>query len=350
MSQQLPRSPAVVWRAGRFSLLLRPEILCRLGLFLLLLLMLLVFGISHGSLPIPVSSVGKALFYPDHSASNSAYIIRDVRLPRLLMAAAVGAMLGMAGAAMQSVTRNGLADPGLLGVKEGASIVVLAQILFFPAASILWQPVTGMAGGLLVAALVVLLGRDFSRPGFILAGIGISWIFAAAIGFFMTTADVRQVQTVMLWMAGSLNTVSWPLMLLAVCWAIPAVVLLYITARAADVAMLGNTCATGLGVRLSQLTLLRFIAPVVLTATSISCVGSIGFVGLMAPHLSRMLFRGGQAALLSGSAVCGAVLVLLADNIGRLAFAPLQLPAGIIISLLGGPFFLLLLWQRRDRF
>lgn len=350
MSRRLPPSFGVVCRAGRFSLLLRPEILWRLGLFLLILLILLIFGICHGSLPLPVSSVGKALFYPETSSGSTSYIVRDVRLPRLLMAAVVGGMLGMAGAAMQSITRNGLADPGLLGVKEGASMVVLTQILFFPAASILWQPLTGMAGGLLVAGLVVLLARDFSRPRFILTGIGISWIFSAAMGFFMTTADVRQVQTVMLWMAGSLNSVNWPLLALAICWAIPAAILLLVTARASDIALLGNTSATGLGVRLSQLTLLRFIAPVVLTTTSISCVGSIGFVGLMAPHLSRMLFRGGQATLLSGSTVCGAVLVLLADTIGRLAFAPLQLPAGIVISLFGGPFFLLLLWQRRDRF
>lgn len=344
---------AVGWRVlrqGRWSVLLRPALLARLAFFLLLIFLLLIFGITHGSLRIPVSGVARALFYPQEVHDPSLFIVTGVRLPRLLMAVAVGAMLGMAGAAMQSITRNGLADPGLLGVKEGASIVVLTQILFFPAAGMLWQPVTGMAGGLLVSALVVVLGRDFSRPRFILIGIGISWIFAAAIGVFMTTADVRQVQTVMLWMAGSLNAVSWPLLVISLCWGIPAILLLFLTARASDIALLGNTAATGLGVRLSQLTLLRFIAPVILTATCISCVGSIGFVGLMAPHLSRMLFRGGQSALLSGSAVCGGVLVLLADNVGRLAFAPLQLPAGIVISLLGGPFFLLLLWQRRDKF
>ena len=102
--------------------------------------------------------------------------------------------------------------------------------------------------------------------------------------------------------------------------------------------------------RTSRLALLRVFAPVVLTAACVSCVGSIGFVGLIAPHMARLLLRGGQTALLTGSAVLGALLVLLADNVGRLAFLPLQLPAGIVISLIGGPFFLLLLWQRRDRF
>ena len=131
-------------------------------------------------------------------------------------------------------------------------------------------------------------------------------------------------------------------------WALPAVLILYLTARAADVALMGNQVASGLGVRLSRLTLLRFFAPVLLTAASVSCVGSLGFVGLMAPHMARFLLRGGQVALLTGSALVGALLVLLTDTIGRLAFAPLQIPAGIIISLIGCPFFILLLWRRRD--
>ena len=251
---------------------------------------------------------------------------------------------------MLSITRNGLADPGLIGVKEGCSAAVLLLIFQFPGLGPYWRPLIGMAGGLLTALLVVALARDISRPRFILIGIGVSWAFAAAMGVFMTTADVRDVQTAMLWLAGSLHTASWTLVSIAAAWTVPAFALLLFTARAADVALLGNHTATGLGVRTSRLALLRVFAPVVLTAACVSCVGSIGFVGLIAPHMARLLLRGGQTALLTGSAVLGALLVLLADNVGRLAFLPLQLPAGIVISLIGGPFFLLLLWQRRDRF
>lgn len=207
----------------------------------------------------------------------------------------------------------------------------------------------GMAGGLLAALIVLLLARDFSRPRFILLGIGVSWIFAAGIGVFMTTADVRDVQTALVWMAGSLHAATWPLLLVATCWALPAALILFLTARASDVALLGHQAAAGLGVRLAWLMRIRFIAPVLLTAACVSCAGSIGFVGLIAPHMARFLLRGGQVALLSGSALLGALLVLVADSLGRLAFAPLQIPAGIVISLIGGPFFLLLLWQRRDR-
>ena len=165
----------------------------------------------------------------------------------------------------------------------------------------------------------------------------------------MTTADVRDVQTALVWLAGSLHAATWPLLLVALVWTLPAAIILFATARASDVALLGNATATGLGVHLPRLALLRFLAPVVLTAASVACVGSLGFVGLMAPHMARFWLRGGQTALLWGSALIGALLVLVTDTVGRLAFAPLQIPAGIVIALVGGPFFLLLLWRRRDR-
>lgn len=335
-------------KLGQFTLLLRPRLLL-LGLLLAAVALLLaVFGITQGSLPVPASDIGRALFYPQQLSSQQHYIVWDIRLPRLLMALLSGAMLGMAGAAMQSITRNGLADPGLIGVKEGTSAVVLVLILLFPALSLLWRPLAGMAGGLLVALIVVLLARDFSRPRFILIGIGVSWAFAAGIGVFMTTADVRDVQTALVWMAGSLHSATWSLLAVAFCWALPGALILFLSARASDVALLGDRSATGLGVRLRRLSLIRFCAPVLLTAASVSCVGSLGFVGLIAPHMARFLLRGGQVALLSGSALLGALLVLLTDSIGRLAFAPLQIPAGIVMALVGGPFFLLLLWRRRD--
>lgn len=337
-------------RVGPFSARVRPRALALLCVCLMLALVLLCFGLTHGSMPIPASAIGHALFNLERPDDDMRYIVMDIRLPRLLMAVLCGAMLGMAGAAMQSITRNGLADPGLIGVKEGCSAAVLLLIFQFPALGLFWRPIFGMAGGLLTALLVVALAHDISRPRFILIGIGVSWAFAAAMGIFMTTADVRDVQTAMLWLAGSLHAANWTLVGIATAWAIPAFALLLFTARAADVALLGNPAATGLGVRTARLALLRVLAPVVLTAACVSCVGSIGFVGLIAPHMARLLLRGGQAALLTGSAVLGALLVLLADNVGRLAFLPLQLPAGIVISLIGGPFFLLLLWQRRDRF
>ena len=335
-------------RAGSCHLLLRPAALNIAAGLIIAILLLASFGLTRGSFPLPAGTLARALFAPENVGDQPRFILFDIRLPRLLMALLCGAMLGLAGAAMQSITRNGLADPGLIGVKEGASVVVLALILFFPAVGLVWRPLAGILGGALVALLVLVLARDCSRPRFILIGIGVSWTLAAAVGIFMTTADVRDVQTAMIWLAGSLHAATWTLLLVAFLWALPGTLILFLTARAADVALLGDRTAVGLGVRLQQLTLLRFFAPVLLTSASVSCVGSLGFVGLMAPHMARFLLRGGQVSLLCGSALIGALLVLFTDTLGRLAFAPLQIPAGIVIALVGCPFFILLLWRRRD--
>ena len=335
-------------RAGSCHLLLRPAALNIAAVLIIAILLLASFGLTRGSFPLPAGTLARALFAPENVGDQPRFILFDIRLPRLLMALLCGAMLGLAGAAMQSITRNGLADPGLIGVKEGASVVVLALILFFPAVGLVWRPLAGILGGALVALLVLVLARDCSRPRFILIGIGVSWTLAAAVGIFMTTADVRDVQTAMIWLAGSLHAATWTLLLVAFLWALPGTLILFLTARTADVALLGDRTAVGLGVRLQQLTLLRFFAPVLLTSASVSCVGSLGFVGLMAPHMARFLLRGGQVSLLCGSALIGALLVLFTDTLGRLAFAPLQIPAGIVIALVGCPFFILLLWRRRD--
>lgn len=183
---------------GGRHFLLRPAALKIAAGMLLVILLLALFGLTHGSFPMPSGTLFRALLGAENVAEQPRFILFDIRLPRLLMALLCGAMLGLAGAAMQSITRNGLADPGLIGVKEGASIVVLALVLFFPAVGVIWRPLAGMLGGVLVALLVLALARDCSRPRFILIGIGVSWTLTAAVGIFMTTADVRDVQTAMI--------------------------------------------------------------------------------------------------------------------------------------------------------
>lgn len=337
-----------VLRIGQGSWLIRPAALLWMTILLLLALGSALYSLSQGTLSLPFSAVMRGLFPVQQSDSDWQYIIHDIRLPRLLMALLCGAMLGAAGAAMQSLTRNGLADPGLIGVKEGCSVCVLLLIFQFPAAALYWRPIFGLLGGGLTALLVVFLAREVSRPRFVLIGIGVSWMFAAALGIFMTTADIRDVQTALLWLAGSLHAANWPLFLIAGSFALPTFVWLLMTARSADIAALGSETAKGLGLRMSRQAFQQLLAPVILTAASVACVGSIGFVGLMAPHMTRFLLRGGQVTLIVGSALIGALFVVISDSIGRLAFLPLQLPAGIIIAMIGGPFFLLLLWRRRD--
>ncbi|WP_417691058.1 FecCD family ABC transporter permease [Roseibium sp.] len=334
---------------GRVSLLLRPYTAILCCVLAAVVLAIAIGALPAGSYHIPLPDVLKTLLHPQTATNDQRYIVWDIRLPRILMAVLSGAMLGLSGAAMQSITRNGLADPGLIGVKEGAGVMVLSLIVFFPTIGVAWRPVVGMAGGLAVALLVVAIARDMARVRFILIGIGVSWFFSAAISLFMTTANIRDVQTALVWLTGSLHASVWPLVLVATLWSLVGSAILYTTARASDVALLGDQAACGLGVRLKILSFARFAGPVLLTSASVSCVGNLGFVGLIAPHMARFAIGGNQVALLTSSALMGAGLVLIADSVGRLAFAPLQIPAGIVMAVLGVPFFLMLLWRRRHR-
>lgn len=307
-----------------------------------------LFALASGSLSMTLSEVLTALARSGARA-EVAQVVGEIRLPRVLLAILAGAALGLSGAAMQALTRNGLADPGLVGVKEGASVAVLALILAFPTVVAAWRLPVGMAGGLAVALVVTALARDLSRVRFVLVGIGVSWLLAAGLLVFITTADINDVETALVWLAGSLHAADWSLIPALAFWSGLGTLVLIATARGADASALGDGVATGLGVRLKTMKALGLAAPVLMTAAAVSCVGSLGFVGLMAPHMARFLVGGGQAAVLTASALLGAVLVLAADTAGRLLFAPLQIPAGVVMTLAGVPLFLLLLWQRRDR-
>ncbi|MCX8995535.1 iron ABC transporter permease [Rhizobiaceae bacterium BDR2-2] len=325
----------------------------RLALCLLLALLVLAAafaGLATGSGKAGLADLLAFLSGTADMTGGGLSVVGDLRLPRVLLALACGAMLGLAGAALQTLTRNGLADPGLLGVREGASLAVITLIIALPAAPLYLRPFAGMAGGLAVALAAVAIARSLSRLRFVLVGIGLSWLLSAAISMILVTAEVDRVQTAMVWMAGSLATASPDMLPLAfACLAVGGGVLA-LTARAADTGLLGDAAARGLGVKTGQLTALRIAAPVLLTAAAVSCAGGLGFVGLVAPHLTRLAFGGGQATLLTGSALSGAGLVLAADTLGRTLFAPLQIPAGIVLAVIGVPVLLALLWRRRNQF
>lgn len=315
----------------------------------LLLAILALAALLVGSQSAGVRDLADLVLTPENLSPQATQILWDLRLPRVLLALLSGAMLGLAGSAMQTLTRNGLADPGLLGVKEGASVAAILFALHVPVHHSFGRIAAGMAGGLIVALLVAAIARDLTRMRFVMIGIGISWAIAAILSIILTTADIRDVQSAMVWMAGSLNAASWRTVPIALGATLAGSTLLFLTAAAADGAIFGRAVATGLGINLRRLTIIRFAAPVLLTAACVSIVGSLGFVGLIAPHLARLSVRANQFSLLCGSALFGAGLVLAADTIGRAALAPLQLPAGIVMSIVGVPVLLALLWIRRDQ-
>jgi iron complex transport system permease protein len=333
---------------GRFCFLLyRPLVLTGLVIAFVVLITASFAAMAIGSLSVSMESLFSWLSgsLQDDVAS---FVIGQLRSPRILLAVICGAALGAAGAAMQSATRNGLADPGLIGVKEGTVVAVVAALIFLPQLSPSWRPVLGLAGGATVAAVVIAIARSLSGLRFVLIGIGVSWLLSSCIALFMTMARISEVQTAMIWLGGSLHAASWLDLQLMLPWTLLGFALLLTTTRSADAAMLGDMAATGLGVRSRLLNAVRIAASVLLTCACASVVGALGFVGLVAPHLARLSFGSAQMPLLFGSAAFGSLLVLLADTVGRTIFAPVQIPAGILMAVLGLPFFLFLMWQRKD--
>lgn len=343
------RNGYALLRAGAVS---RRVHLRRAGLTALLLAALgalSLYSLGSGSQDVPLGAVLSALNDTNAGVPALHRIVADLRLPRILLALACGAMLGLSGASLQSLTRNGLADPGLLGVREGASLAILLVFFGFPGLPLALRPVAGIAGGVAAALATIYLCGCVSRLRFILTGIGVSWFLSAIVAMVLLAADADKMQSAMVWLAGNLAATSWEIVTLAGCFLVAGATLLFISAAAGDASELGDGLASGLGVNLKLLAGVRLLAPILLTAACVSVAGSLGFVGLIAPHLARLFVGGGQTSLLAASGLWGAILVLAADTVGRTLFAPLQLPAGIVLAAIGVPALLLLLWRRRHQ-
>lgn len=326
-----------VVRLGRFSVRFMPLRLTILLVLFLCLMLVALWSLSAGSQHIPASALWSLVTATNTDpAMTDALVVLDFRLSRLALAMVAGAMLGIAGAIMQATTRNGLADPSLLGVREGASLAVLGCLFLLPSLPVMLRPVVGIAGGMASAAIVLTLSGATSRLRFVLTGIGFSWLLSALLLILMASLDIRNLQTAMIWMAGNLQGASWTAVSILSVILVIALGLLLLTARAADVQALGDHAATALAVSL--------------TASCVSFTGSIGFVGLIGPHIARLLLPGGSyPGLVMGAGLTGATLVAASDTIARTAFSPLELPTGLVLSAVGAPTLLALLWFHRHR-
>ncbi|WP_440468933.1 FecCD family ABC transporter permease [Pseudomonas sp. YH-1] len=285
-------------------------------------------------------------------------IVGQIRLPRTLLGIATGGVLALAGVAMQGLFRNPLADPGLIGVSSGAALGAAIAIVF--GASIGGLPeafapyllsACAFAGGLMVTALVYRLGRHNGQTSvatMLLAGIALTALAGALIGLFTYLADDATLRTLTFWNLGSLNGASyprlWPLLLitlLVACW-LPRRV------DALNALLLGESEARHLGFDVERLKVELILCTALGVGAAVAAAGMIGFIGLVVPHLLRLIVGPDHRILLPASMFGGAILLLLADLIARLALAPAELPIGIVTALIGAPFFLYLLIRGRS--
>ena len=336
------------WRG--LSLRFAPQPVAIVSVLALVTAGLAVDALGRGSEAIPLARIAAYLGVGAWPPDPAQLLVLDAfRAPRILLAILVGAMLALAGAVMQQLTRNGLADPGLLGVREGAALLIVTAMLLFPGHPLWWRPALGMLGGLAAGLVTLVLARGASGLRFVMLGVGLSWFLATLLLIVLTMAETGNLQSAMIWLAGNLQGADWQAVALAALLLVPAFALLLALAPAVAIEGFGPELATSLGLRRRPLNLLRFALSVFLVAGAVSVAGSLGFVGLIAPHLARALPGGSPRASLIATALIGAILVLAADTLGRTAFAPVELPTGIMLSALGAPVLIALLWARRNR-
>lgn len=317
----------------------------------------LSFAVALGAVAVPFETVWGVILHKiapgavshDWSAGRAA-IIWEIRLPRAMLAMLVGAGLAIVGAALQAVTRNPLADPHLLGISSGAAFgAILALLHTGLFAGLLTVPLLAFAGALAATAIVLAVARftsAMSADRLVLAGVAVSFIIMAAANMLIFLGDPRATHTVVFWMLGGLGLAHWgsliyPAVVLALCGA-------WLMARAGklNAMTLGDETAATLGISATGFRRAVFIASALITGVMVAFSGMIGFVGLMVPHIARLLIGGDYRRLLPASALIGAIFLLWADIAARTVMAPEDMPIGIVTGLIGGAFFVFLLGRR----
>lgn len=325
------------------------------------LTILALLSLTSGAMPISVSDSLKGVIpglgaLPDHIE----LIIQDIRLPRTILCLSVGGILSLSGAMMQTLFRNPLAEPGIVGVSGGAALGAALTMLYYAKAPefnpnfVLFGPVPFFAfvGATLTTLLVYRIGRTpygHSVPVMLLAGIAVSALSGAILGVTHYMADDQTLRDITMWSMGSLASADWDSVILATVALLVISALSFRWQQSLNTFLLGEGDAEYAGVRVGSLKKGVILTVAAGVGVAVSLCGIIGFVGLVIPHISRMLCGPDHRVLLPVSAIGGATILLAADILARTLVAPAEMPVGIITALLGGPFFVWLLIQQKGR-
>jgi iron complex transport system permease protein len=319
-----------------------------LAAFFVLILIVFVISMNTGFSRLSPLEVFQTLF--GMGTEKQQLILFEFRLPRIVISLLVGAGLAVSGCIMQGISRNALADPSILGISHGAGVMVVLYLSFFPThldVPVLFLPVLAFIGGSLAAALVFGLSYEKHEgllpTRLVLTGVAV----AAGLSALMTVLSLRLsrelYQFVAVWLAGSIWGTTWDYVLALSPWIVVLFAFVYYKALVLDVLSFGKSVATGLGASVSKEQVKLLAASVGLAAACVSVSGGIGFVGLIGPHLARRLIGPNHKYLLPASALAGALLLLTADTIGRTILQPSEIHAGIVVAIIGAPYFLYLL-------
>lgn len=316
----------------------------------------IVISVSTGEYDINPIEVVQTIFgtlNPDHpDARNFTLVVHTFRLPRIFVAFLVGAALAVSGVIMQGITRNPLADPGILGVSAGASVAAVTLIVLLQNVPFSVIPFAAFGGALLTAGAIYILafkGGGAAPTRLILIGVAFAAVLESAVSYMLVVGDIYDVQQAYLWLTGSVYGRNWEHVKTLGVWLLVLFPIVMLSARHLNALSLGDDVAKGFGLRVEARRGLLLVLSVALAAASVAVAGTIGFVGLVAPHIARRLVGGAHEGLIPVAALFGGALLVLADLVGRWIIAPSELPIGIVTAVIGAPYFLYLLYRSRNQ-
>ncbi|WP_413773744.1 FecCD family ABC transporter permease [Paenibacillus woosongensis] len=331
------------------------------GVFIIGLALVLTaayISLTNGTFDIGIRDVVRTLLRI-HPEPEHDLVIFEFRLPRIVIALLVGAGLGLAGAVIQSITRNGLADPGILGINSGAGAAMVIFLFFYQGQirgdvwlSILAMPLFGLAGGLIAAMLIYIFSWKNGRlepQRLLLTGIAIGSGLSAISLYLTLKMNPGDFEMAAVWNMGSIYNANWKYIISMLPWLLLLGPLIVWKSYMLDLFQLDEDSIISVGIASEKEKALLLLCSIGIVSACVSVSGGVGFVGLMAPHIARRLVGQAHRHMLPVCGIVGALLVMLADYIGRTAFAPSELPVGVVIALLGVPYFIFLLYRAKGR-
>ena len=305
--------------------------------------LLFVLSIRYGTYTLSFDEISLA-FHPD---DKNYFTLMEYRLPRALLAIIIGGALAISGVLVQSVVRNPLASPDILGINNAAGLVAVTVLIFLPNLAFYWLPIFAFIGGVLSFILLwMICGFNFRPIKMAIIGVALSALWAAISHYLMLTNPV-EINTAMLWLTGSLWGRSWAYVNVILPWLLVLLPLPCIFCRDLDTLGLGENKAATLGVSVNKTQILVLVLAVALSTTAVAICGPIAFLGLVAPHLARKLVGGRHRTLLPAAMLIGTLLLQISDILARVIDPPTELPAGILTAIIGAPYFFYLLMRTK---
>ena len=308
-------------------------------------LMVLLFGLSIrlGTYTLSFEEIWAA-FQPD---DKNYFTLMEYRLPRAVLAILLGGALAISGVLVQSVVRNPLASPDILGINNAAGLIAVSVLMFLPNLAFYWMPIFAFLGGVLSFVILwIVCGFNFRPIKMAIIGVALSALWAAISHYLMLTNPV-EINTAMLWLTGSLWGRSWSYLNVVLPWLVVLLPLPFIFCRDLDTLGLGENKASTLGVTVNKVQISVLVLAVALSTTAVAICGPIAFLGLVAPHLARRLVGGRHRSLLPAALIIGALLLQLSDILARVIDPPTELPSGILTAIIGAPYFFYLLMRTK---